>query len=222
MLDNILEISEVIGRFIAVVIFSIYFCKKYIDKITTKLPIGEKIKKQNEEDLNIVSTMEYYKELLDADRILLFEFHNGDHYSNFRNALRMSASYEVYRAGLEESMSKCTGLPIAIMPHLIAEITSNGFFICKDIEDIKNIMPSTYNFKKSIGLKSFYDTAIKDKNGCIVGFVAVQWNKIMPDIDNEDVKKLVWRLEESIQKITAMDADNKKKKIKFSIRGKRI
>lgn len=215
MLDNILEISEMIGSFIAVIIFSIYFCKKYIDKITTKLPIGEKIKKQNEEDLNIVSTMEYYKELLNADRILLFEFHNGDHYSNFRNALRMSASYEVYRAGLEESMSRCTGLPIAIMPHLIAEITSNGFFICKNIEDIKNIMPSTYNFKKSIGLKSFYDIAIEDKNGHVIGFVAVQWDEIMPDINNEDVKKLAWHLEESIQKITAMDEESKKKKIKL-------
>ena len=58
---------------------------------------------ENNINLDIYKHMNYYKELLKADRILLFEFHNGQHYSNYRSALKMSASYEVYRAGLESS-----------------------------------------------------------------------------------------------------------------------
>ena len=215
MFDEILEISKTIGTIIAVIILSIYFCRTYIDKLTTKLPIGENVKNQNKEDLNIINTMEYYKELLNADRILLFEFHNGQHYSNFRSALKMSASYEVYKAGLQSSLEKCTGMPIAVMPHLIAEITENGFFVCKDIEDIKETMPSSYAFKKSIGLKSFYDIAIKDKDDNIVGFVAVQWTTLMPNINPEHVKKLAWSLEESIKNITEMDAQLAKNKKRF-------
>ena len=115
--------------------------------------------------------MNFYKELLKADRILLFEFHNGQHYSNYRSALKMSPSYEVFRAGHESIREKCSNLPIAIMPKLIADIVQEGVSYCQDIEAIKHEMGNSYAFKKSLGINAFYDKAIKDASGNIVGFV---------------------------------------------------
>ena len=155
--------------------------------------------------------MDYYKELLKADRILLFEFHNGQHDSNYRSALKMSASYEVYRAGLESSREKCSNLPIAIMPRFIASITRDGFAWCKDIEEIRYDMGNSYEFKKSIGIKAFYDVAIKDECGNVIGFVAVQWNETMPtDIDIKNIDHLAWHMEEAVKKLTALGKEKKK------------
>ena len=151
-MEAIIETAKTIATVVVELLLAIYFCRQYIDKINTKIPMGPAVKQQNELDLDILNKMNYYKELLNADRVLLFEFHNGQHYSNYRSALKMSASYEVYRAGLESSREKCSNLPIAIMPKFINDITKKGYSMCKDIEEIKDDMGNSYEFKKSIGI----------------------------------------------------------------------
>lgn len=216
-MEHIVETAQSIGIILAEILLAIYFCKQYIDKYQKehKPNISDEVTKQNPIDLDIIEKMDYYKELLKADRILLFEFHNGQHYSNYRSALKMSASYEVYRAGLESSREKCSNLPIAIMPRFIAAITREGFTWCKDIEEIKYDMGNSYEFKKSIGIKAFYDVAIKDECGNVVGFVAVQWQHEMPtDIDVKNIDHLAWHMEEAVKRLTAL---GKEKDKSFSI-----
>lgn len=218
-MEHIVETAQSIGIILAEILLAIYFCKQYIDKYQKehKPNISDEVTKQNPIDLEIIEKMDYYKELLKADRILLFEFHNGQHYSNYRSALKMSASYEVYRAGLESSREKCSNLPIAIMPRFIAAITREGFTWCKDIEEIKYDMGNSYEFKKSIGIKSFYDVAIRDDCGNVIGFVAVQWQHEMPtDIDVKNIDHLAWHMEEAVKKLTALGNSNKKKFTLFS------
>lgn len=218
-MEHIVETAQSIGIILAEILLAIYFCKQYIDKYQKehKPNISDEVTKQNPIDLEIIEKMDYYKELLKADRILLFEFHNGQHYSNYRSALKMSASYEVYRAGLESSREKCSNLPIAIMPRFIAAITREGFTWCKDIEEIKYDMGNSYEFKKSIGIKAFYDVAIRDDCGNVIGFVAVQWQHEMPtDIDVKNIDHLAWHMEEAVKKLTALGKSNKKKFTLFS------
>lgn len=172
-MEEILETAKYIGILFAEILLGIYFCKQYIDKAQKKLPIGKMVVEQNNINLDIYKTMNYYKELLKADRVLLFEFHNGQHYSNYRSALRMSASYEVYRAGLHSILDQCTNLPITIMPKLIQKITNEDYAYCSDIENIKGDMGNSYEFKKSIGVHSFFDIPLHDDNGIIIGFVAI-------------------------------------------------
>lgn len=212
-MEAIIETAKTIATVVVELLLAIYFCRQYIDKINAKIPMGPAVKQQNELDLDIINKMNYYKELLNADRVLLFEFHNGQHYSNYRSALKMSASYEVYRAGLESSREKCSNLPIAIMPKFINDITKKGYSMCKDIEEIKDDMGNSYEFKKSIGIKSFFDVAIRDKDNNVIGFVAVQWNEIMPDnIDKKTVEHLAWYLEESVKRMMLNEAKMKHKK----------
>ena len=217
-MDEILETAKYIGIVLAEIFLGIYFCKQYIDKVNKKLPIGKAVIEQNNVNLDIYKHMNYYKELLKADRILLFEFHNGQHYSNYRSALKMSASYEVYRAGLNSIMNQCTNLPIAIMPKLIQDITTHEYAYCRDIELIKGDMGNSYEFKKSIGVHSFFDIPLHDAEGIIIGFVAVHWNNpIPPHIDlekdyKEELFHLAWKLEEMIRELTCMDQNAKKRK----------
>ena len=220
-MDEILETAKYIGIVLAEIFLGIYFCKQYIDNITKKIPVGKTIVEQNDTNLDIYKYMNYYKELLKADRILLFEFHNGQHYSSYRSALKMSASYEVYRAGLDSIMGQCTNIPIAIMPNLIRDITTKDYAYCPNIENIKGDMGNSYNFKKSIGVKSYFDLPLHDKDGIIIGFVAVYWTNPIPSHVHleEDYKDelfhLAWKLEEMIAELTDIDEKMKKKKGKI-------
>lgn len=201
-MEAAVKTAEAIGIAIAEIILIVYFCVKYINKALQKENISKGVKEQSDIDLEIIDRMDYYKELLHADRIFLFEFHNGQHYSNYRTALKMSPSYEVFRAGLESKREACSNLPISVMPKLINEITHYGISDCLDIEDIKDEKGNTYEFKKAIGIKSYCDIAIKDSSGNIIGFVAVEWAKERPqDVDIAQIQKLAWYLEEKVKEI---------------------
>lgn len=211
-MDTVLNTAKIIGIAVAQLLVILYCIRKYYNDAKERIDISSGVKSQNKIDLDLISKMDYYKEILNADHILLFEFHNGQHYSNYRSALRMSVSYEVYKAGLESIRDKCSFLPIAIMPKFIEAITENGKAYCKDIEEIKNDMGNSYEFKKSMGIGSFYDVAIKDREGHIIGFVAVQWNKpFKGEFDVDNIEKLVWYVEECVNRLMESDRQLKKK-----------
>jgi hypothetical protein len=200
-MEQFIDVAKTLGIALGEIIITVYVCMNYVKKNLKKPDISSKLPKQNSIDLEITNKMDYTKEILNADRIHLYEFHNGEHYSDWRSAYKFSCSYEVVKAGTQSMRSKCTGLPISIMPRFIHKITTEGKFICDNIENIKNDMISTYEFKKNIGIKSFYDVAIRNKLGNVIGFIAIQWDKnTKVNIDEDEIKKLVWFVEERILK----------------------
>ena len=199
-MEEALEIAKTLGVAIAEILLTIYVCVQYIKKKLKRPDVSKKIPGQNKIDLEIITRMDYTKELLNADRIHIYEFHNGDHYSDYRSAYKFSCSYEAIKAGKIPVRARCTGLPISVMPKFINKITQEGCFICDNIDKIKDEMPSTHAFKRELGIKSFYDVAIRNASGNIIGFVAVQWDKgTTPTMNEEEIRKLVWFIEDRIQ-----------------------
>lgn len=198
-MDEIINLGKGIGQFIAFIVISLFFCKQYLNQYFKKTNVGKMLPKQNKLDLEILSKLEYVKEILNADRIHVYEFHNGEHYSDYRSAYKFSCTYEVFKAGNQPVQQKCINLPTNCMPQFIHKITEDGKFICKDLEELKETMPSTYNFKKSIDVDSFYDIAIHNKEGNIIGFIAIHWfNKENMKIDKDVINQLVWYVEEHL------------------------
>ena len=199
-MEAIIEVAKTLGVTMAEIILTVVFCIQYIRKNYSSPNVGKMVPKQNKIDLEITNQMDYVKELVNADRIHLYEFHNGEHYSDYRSAYKFSCSYEVARAGKRAVRKDCVQLPISVMPRFINKITTEGKFYCDDIEKIKDSMASTYEFKNNLGIKSFYDVAIKNSEGTIIGFVAVQWDKeTTPKLNEHAIMKLAWLIEEKLK-----------------------
>lgn len=198
-MEEVLAVGKEIGLILAEVIIALAVCSQYVKKYFKKPDIGKLVPGQNVIDLEITNKMDYVKEILNADRIHIYEFHNGEHYSDYRSACKFSCSYEVVRAGKPSVQKDCTSLPISVMPKFIRNVTVDGLFYCEDIESLKTEMPSTYRFKENLGIKSFYDIAIKNESGCTIGFIAIHWDKgTVPNINEEEIHRLVWFVEERI------------------------
>lgn len=208
-MEQALEIAKTLGLVIGEIIVTAYVCIIYVKKNLKRPDVSKNIPKQNAIDLEIITKMDYTKEILNADRIHLYEFHNGEHYSDWRSAYKFSCSYEVIKAGTQSMRNKCTGLPISVMPKFIHKITTDGLFDCQNIENIKDTMISTYEFKNSIGIKSFYDVAIHNKVGNVIGFIAIQWDKgTKVNVNTDEIKKLVWFIEDAINKSIELSKNN--------------
>lgn len=204
-MKEIMEVAQTLGVALAEVLITMYVCITYIKKRLHKPDVSKNIPLQNQIDIDIITKMDYVKELLNADRIHIYEFHNGEHYSDYRSAYKFSCSYEAIKAGKVPLRNKCTNLPISVMPKFINKITSEGYFSCDDITQLKDIMPSTHAFKRELGVKAFYDVAIRNVSGNIIGFVAIQWDKGTTQSLNEDeIKKLVWFIEDRLRESIAL------------------
>lgn len=193
------NIAVSIGSMIAAVVIGLITFKKKMDDYFDhkKENVPGKIIKQSDVDNKILTKMEHTKEALGADRILVFDFHNGEHFANGRSALRMSASYEVTKYGIERKQNNLQKLPLSILPNLIKELLEKGFFVVDDFEKFKDMQPE-YSICASLGMKSLYNYIIKDEKGAPVGFVSIEFKNITENINAELTHKLVWFIEEKI------------------------
>ena len=167
--------------------------------------IPKKIKKQANLDIEIIKRMERVKEILDADRVQIYDFHNGVHYANGRSALKTSCSYEVCRAGCKSYQMNLQGIPLSCIPQFIDKLLNEGELKINNLEDLKYTMPSTYSLKNSQEIKSFYDIILNNKNGEPIGFLAIQYtklNKINFDKNEEnEILRLKFYIEENLEKM---------------------
>ena len=175
MEDIILHAKE-IGTFLAELFITFHFFKKYLDQKLAKPDVAKSMPKQNDLDVALINKMEYVKEQLNADRIHVYEFHNGDRLAKARSAFRFSCTYEVVKAGSKSLRTTLEKVPISLLPHFIKRLRTEHVFICKDVEELKETFPSTYGFKKAYGIEAFYDVAITDLEGDVIGILAVQWD----------------------------------------------
>lgn len=167
--------------------------------------IPRKLKRQSNIDMEIITRMEELKELLNADRIQVYDFHNGGHYANGRSALKTSCTYEVVRAGVKATQQFIQAVPLSCIPHFTRKLLNDDTFDITDLEDLKDTMPSTYNLKKEFGVKSFYDVILNNKEGEPIGFLGIQYvnksHKTYNSNDINEILRLKFYIEENLEKM---------------------
>ena len=174
---NIEVIATAIGTFLAGAYICYKVCKAHIDQFLKNWQgsVSKKVPRQSEIDIKVLNRMEEVKEIMDADRVHIYEFHNGEHYANGRSALKVSCTYEVCRAGVNSIQRECMSVPISVIPRYIATILNSNIIDIKDIESIKDNQPATYNLKVSQGIRAYTNVVIMNKLEEPVGFIEVQW-----------------------------------------------
>lgn len=203
--NAILDKIQVIGSVLGTIIFTAYITyKTFTSKMEKwrqedKVVVSKNVEKQSKLDCEIMTEADKLKELLNADRVQIYEFHNGIHYANGRSALRTSCTYEACRFGINGCINMLNGVPLSIIPTFIKTLLDKGELLVKNLEDIKETMPSTYYLKKSMNIQSFYDLIIHNANGEPVGFIAVQFcSEDIKDINKDAVKRFAWFVESKL------------------------
>lgn len=175
--------------------------RKTKKEIEETLP--KKIKHQSDIDMKIHSRIEEIKEYLNADRVQIYDFHNGGHYANGRSALKTSCSFEVVRNGIEGHQKELQAVPLSCIPQFVQELVKNGELKVDDLEEIKNTMPSTYQLKKEQDIASFYDIILNDEKGEPIGFLAFQYTKTncvnFTKEEKNQILKLKFFIEENLK-----------------------
>lgn len=200
--ELIKNIAMTLGSVAATLAISLITFKKKMDEYLSsrKENVPKKVIKQSDADHRILTKMEQAKEVLGADRILVFDFHNGEHFANGRSALRMSATYEVTKYGIERKQGNLQKLPLSVLPNLIRELLSKGYFIVDDFEKY-NYMQPEYSICGAFKMKTLYNYVLKDDMGAPVGFISIQFANVTKIKNTEVINKLAWFIEEEIENL---------------------
>lgn len=167
--------------------------------------IPKKLKKQCNIDTIIIQHMEEVKEILDADRVQIYDFHNGGHYANGRSALKTSCTYEVTRAGVKGYQMYLQSLPLSAIPRFTKTLLDNGELDVLNLESIKDNMPGAYNIKKEQGVRGFYDIILENKDKEPIGFLGVQYvnnsHKTYNNNEKNEILRLKFFIEENLEQM---------------------
>lgn len=198
-LTGIALIITAVGAVILATLKTYKATKKELDTIP------HKIKKQTSIDILITDKMEEIKDILNADRVQLYDFHNGGHYANGRSALKTTCTYEVCRSGIKPAQPQLQAIPLSCIAKFINELLNNGEMEIRNLEEIKNIMPATYQLKKSMQVKSFFDIVLNNKYGEPIGFLAIQYVEnsyaIKKVTDKQEILRLKFFVEEQLERM---------------------
>ena len=161
-----------------------------------------KVKKQALYDNIIIEKMDSLKEFLNADRVQIYDFHNGGHYANGRSALKTSCTYETVRNGINPVQAQLQAIPLPCIAKFVSQLLNDEHIEIKNLEEIKETMPSTYQLKKSQDIISFYDIVLNNKENEPIGFLAVQFVKNKYSIDEhgkQEILRLKFFIEEQLE-----------------------
>lgn len=169
--------------------------------------IPNKIKKAVGINIEITNRLEKVKEYLMADRVQIYDFHNGGHYANGRSALKTSCSYEVVRVGVKGHQKELQSVPLTCIPKFVRTLLNNNELKVNDLEQIKIDMPATYQLKKEQDIHSFYDIILQNKNKEPIGFLAIQYSKTNCVNFNQEqmneILKVKFFIEENLEKMVS-------------------
>ena len=151
--------------------------KKYSeDKYENQSRIGTKI---NE-------ILEQLREYNDASRASLVQFHNGGHNLVNSSFLKMDMTNEKVKLGVALLQSEFKDQYKDLLSYWCEQLVKEGFCYVEDIEDIKSIDTSMYNFLHSRHIVSIYGVSITDTKGHLIGFINIDYmaGDIQPDLDS--------------------------------------
>lgn len=200
--ENAKNIAEVVGTifvFGAVFIVTLKkFIKKALDEINSRKTDWKDLPQRADLDRRILARMEQVKELSNCDRIMVFDFHNGEHFADNRSALKTSCTYEVTKYGVEKKQAKAQAIPLSMLPHLLEFLLEKESFTINPLEEYKEIQPE-HAFCKALGAESIFFEAIKDSEGSVVGFMLCQYSHRIEKMKVADFTKLAGFIESALQ-----------------------
>ncbi len=211
-MENITTMIISLTAFITAVTTLIINIMKAKKEIENTIP--SKIKNQINIDNEIIKRMEEVKEMLKADRVQIYDFHNGGHYANGRSALKTSCSYEVVRTGIKGHQKELQAVPLTCIPRFVETLLNKKELVVRNLEDIKDLMPATYELKKGQNVASFYDVILNNKAGEPIGFLALQFCRInCVGFNQEEINKILklkFFIEENLEKMVMKNKERRK------------
>ena len=169
--------------------------EKKIDLLIDKLTNGT-TKKEDEHNLNEyarnanrVQQLTYFLlNEFDADRVSIFEYHNGGKTLAGISFNKCSNTYEALAMGIDGKYNELQQIPISINFLWNKLLEQQKPIIISDIEILKEHDETIYFALKGKSIKSYYSQLIVDYNSRPIGFITIEYYDNVKVLNIDEIK----------------------------------
>ena len=159
---------------------------------TNRIRHNELIDKRLEINSKIKNAIEAFRQKVDADRVYIFEYHNGESNLNGLPFAKVSATYEILKPGVSSYKSRLQGIPSGLILEFNQNLLTNKQISVPNITDYKDIDPVGNSVLIRPDAKSFYVVLINNINGYPIGFIGMDY--ICRESGKEEADKAIKEL----------------------------
>jgi hypothetical protein len=136
---------------------------------------------QNED---VYRALEYTQEKLNCDRVVVYEFHNGDVYYSGSSQQKFSNTYEVVGHGISSELKNQQNLRVSSFNRFIKPLVDSEEYGFDNTEEITDVVIKT--FFEDQGTKSSFCVPIQLLTGKIIGILGVDYVRDEVKITDQD------------------------------------
>lgn len=170
--------------------------KKHLTPMESK-NIG-KIEKQINDIINTILRE------TNASRVCIVKYHNGNKDMTGKSFLKMSMTNEVVNLGVAPMMADFKDLFRSLLAYWCHEIETNDYCIIPDVEKLKDIDITMYQYLSVRNIEAKYGVGLRDSENNVIGFMCVEFlNKT--EFNIEKINKSMAKNFPKIETLVALD-----------------
>jgi hypothetical protein len=163
-----------------------------VNKLITKEPDDDEIEEKLSNfavNANRVRQLAYYLlNEFEADRVSIYEYHNGGKSVAGVNFKKCSNTYEATGKGMDEIYNEQQNLPISVNFLWNKLLIDKKPILISDIHSLEEKDNTIYQILDSQGIKSYYSRLILNYNFIPIGFIIITYYNKGVLLDNEQLK----------------------------------
>lgn len=163
------------------------FLKDYLQKKKSE----EKacVEKCTIQNANVDKAVRYALDVLNADRVSVYEFHNGESFYSGSHQQKFSCTYESLKAGVSSEALNQQGLRISTFNQFILEVINEKLFKFHNIDMLEDSLLK--NWFSDRGVRSVSSIPIITLNKNIIGILSVEFTSESRKMDEKEIQFLI-------------------------------
>lgn len=146
-----------------------------VNGVVTHVPSSDENEKLSKINNQIDGTLQAMLLATGASRVSLVQYHNGGKGVNRQSFLKMSMTNEQVQLGIVPFMTEFKDQFRSVLSYFITQLNNNGYCYIEDVEKVKDIDTSIYEFMKSRKIKSKFGYAVRNPEGSVIAFLCIEF-----------------------------------------------
>lgn len=137
---------------------------------------------------------------VDADRVSIFEYHNGGVNMKGTNFQKLSCTNQVVKHNIHPTQTNYQNMFQSSLQFVVNELQKNGECFIPNTEDIRSTYYHTYKQLSYTGNKSGYYMCLKD-NDIIIGFLSVCYINSYKSFESSEIRDILKNYTTQLEKL---------------------
>jgi hypothetical protein len=163
------------------------FVKEYIQRRQNRK--NACVARYTQQNTNVEKAIRYTLDQLDADRVYVYEFHNGESFYSGGHQQKFSCTYESLKAGVSSEALNLQDLRVSTFNKFVSEVVNEKNFKVLDAKDMSDSLLK--NWFDNRGITSSFSFPVITLNKNIIGVINVDFTNHKDKLTDKEIAFII-------------------------------